>query len=63
MMRCDNLCYIFQLSFDEIQQNWLKQEGRTIRCKNHKHINSIWNKEELPGEWKESLIVPIYKKG
>jgi hypothetical protein len=29
----------------------------------HKLINSIWNKEELPDEWKESIIVPIYKKG
>jgi hypothetical protein len=63
MMRCDNLCCIFQLSVDQIQQNWLKQGGRTIRCKNHKHINYVWNKEELPGEQKVSLIVPIYKKG
>jgi hypothetical protein len=23
----------------------------------------IWNKEELPQEWKESIIVPINKKG
>ena len=29
----------------------------------HKLIVSIWNKEELPEEWKESIIVPIYKKG
>jgi hypothetical protein len=29
----------------------------------HKHINSIWNKEQLPDQWKESIIVPIYKKG
>jgi len=28
----------------------------------HKIINSIWNKEELPEQWKESIIVPIYKK-
>jgi hypothetical protein len=28
-----------------------------------KFINSIWNKEELPEQWKESIIVSIYKKG
>jgi hypothetical protein len=24
---------------------------------------SIWNKEELPEKWKESIILPINKKG
>jgi len=37
--------------------------GRTICCEIHKLIISIWNKEELPDEWKESIIAPIYKKG
>jgi hypothetical protein len=23
----------------------------------------IWNKEELPHQWKESIVVPIHKKG
>jgi hypothetical protein len=27
-----------------------------------KLINSIWNKEELPDQWKESIIMPIHKK-
>jgi hypothetical protein len=26
-------------------------------------IKSIWNKEELPHQWKESIVVPIHKKG
>jgi sorting nexin-29 len=29
----------------------------------HKPINSIWNKEEMPDQWKESIIVPIHKMG
>jgi hypothetical protein len=28
-----------------------------------KLITSIWNKEELPNQWKESIIVPIHKTG
>jgi len=28
----------------------------------HKHIISIWKKEKLPEEWKESIIIPIHKK-
>jgi hypothetical protein len=30
---------------------------------NHKLITSIWNKEELPDQRKESIIVPIHKNG
>ena len=37
--------------------------GKTFCCEIHKLIISIWNKEELPDEWKESIIVPIYKGG
>jgi len=40
----------------------IKAGGRTIRCEIHKLIISIWNKEELPDEWKESIILPIHKK-
>ena len=41
----------------------IKVGGKTIRCEINKLVISIWNKEELPEEWKESIIVPIYKKG
>jgi hypothetical protein len=29
----------------------------------HELINSVWNKEELPDQWKESITVPIHKNG
>ena len=47
---------------DQISAELIKAGGRTIRCEIHKLIISIWNKEELPEDWKESTIVPIYKK-
>jgi hypothetical protein len=34
-----------------------------LRSEIHKLFNSIWNKEELHNQWKESIIVPIKKKG
>ena len=48
---------------DQIPAELFKAGGRTIRHEIHKLIVSVWNKEELPEEWKESIIVPIYKKG
>ena len=48
---------------EQIPAELIKAEGRTIRSEIRKIINSIWNKEELPEEWKEFIIVPIYKKG
>jgi len=36
---------------------------KAIRSEIHKLINSVWNKEELPEEWKESIIVRICKMG
>jgi hypothetical protein len=37
--------------------------GSTICGEIHKLIIAIWNKEELPEDWKESIIVPIHKEG
>ena len=48
---------------DPIAVELIQAGGRTICCEAHKLIVSVWNKEELPEEWKESIIVPIYKKG
>jgi len=48
---------------DQIPAELIKARVRTIHSEIHKLINSIWNKKELPEEWKESITVPIYKKG
>ena len=41
----------------------LMTEGSgTIRCEIHKPINSIWNKEEFPEEWKESIIYQCIRR-
>ena len=41
----------------------IKAGGRKILSEIHKIIYSTWNKEELPEELKEPIVVPIYKKG
>ena len=46
---------------DQIPGELIKAGGRKIRSEIHKL--TIWNKEELPEEWKESIMVPIYKQG
>jgi hypothetical protein len=48
---------------DLIPEELIKAGDRTIRFKIHKLITSICNKDKLPEGWKESIIVPIYKKG
>ena len=47
----------------QIPAELIKAGVRTIRSAIHKLIIAIWNKEELPEEWKESAIVPVHKKG
>jgi len=47
---------------DEIRAESFKAGGGTICGEIHKLITSIWKKEKLPEEWKESIIVPIHKK-
>ena len=42
---------------DQVPSELTKPGGRTIRYEIHKLIISIWNKEELPEEWKELVNV------
>jgi hypothetical protein len=48
---------------DQIPAELIQAGGNTLCSEIHKLINCIWNKEELPDQWKESIIVPIYKEG
>ena len=48
---------------DQTVAELIKAGGRTIHSKIHKLINSILNREEMPEQWKESNMVPIYKMG
>jgi len=43
---------------DHIPAELIKAGGRI-----HKLVIAIWNKEELPEEWKESVIVPTIRRG
>jgi hypothetical protein len=47
---------------DQILAELIQAGGEMLLSAVHKLINSIWNKEELPDQWKEPVIVPIHKK-
>jgi hypothetical protein len=43
----------------QIPAELIQAGGETLCSENHKHIELIWNKEELPHQWKESIVVPV----
>jgi hypothetical protein len=47
---------------NKIPAELIKVGGETLHSEAHRLFCSVWNKEELPQQWKESIIVPIYKK-
>jgi hypothetical protein len=48
---------------DQILAELIKAGGETLCSEIHKLVSSIWSKEELPQQWKESIIEPTHKKG
>jgi hypothetical protein len=48
---------------DQIPAELIQAGGEKLLSEIHKLINSVWNKEKLPDQGKESIIVPIHKKG
>jgi hypothetical protein len=47
---------------DHIPAELIQAGGDILHSKIHKQITSIWNKEKLPDQWKESIIVPVRVK-
>jgi hypothetical protein len=47
---------------DQIPTELIQARGEILLSAIHKLINSFWNKEELPDQWKESIIAPVHKK-
>jgi hypothetical protein len=48
---------------DQIPAELIQAGGETLRSEIHKLIKLIWKKEELPHQWKESIMVPVHKTG
>jgi len=47
----------------QISTEMIQAECNILYSEIHKLINSLWNKEELPQQWKEFITIPISKKG
>jgi hypothetical protein len=45
----------------QIPAQLIQAGGETLRSEIDKLINSIWSNKELPHQWKESIIVSIYR--
>jgi hypothetical protein len=48
---------------DQILAELIQSGGEILLSVIHKLLNSIWNKEELSDQWKDSIIVPVRKNG
>jgi hypothetical protein len=46
---------------DQIPAELFQEGGEALRSDIHKPIKLIRKKEELPHQWKESIVVPVHK--
>jgi hypothetical protein len=47
----------------QISAELIQAGGETLHSEIHRLIKVMWNKEELPHQWKESVVVPIKQEG
>jgi predicted sugar kinase len=48
---------------NQILLEFIQTGGRTVHFEIYKLTNYILDREEMPEQWKESVIIPTYKKG
>ncbi|KAJ4442050.1 hypothetical protein ANN_11916 [Periplaneta americana] len=48
---------------DQIPAELIQEGGSALYSEIYKLVLAIWEKEIVPEQWKESIIVPIFKKG
>jgi sorting nexin-29 len=48
---------------DQIPSELIQAGRETLRSEIHKLIKLIRNKEELPPQWKKSVVEPVHEKG
>jgi hypothetical protein len=47
---------------DQIPAKLIQAGSEILLSAIHELINPVWSKEELPDQWKESIILPVHKK-
>jgi len=48
---------------DGIHPGFIKRRRNKLLNRIYELVRQIWEEERTPEEWKETIIVPIYKKG
>jgi hypothetical protein len=47
---------------DQIPAEMIQAGGETLKFEIQNLINSIWNMEEFPDQWKQSIMVHFYRR-